>query len=307
MQLFWVSGAVGQIKTVNLTFKTLIFIFIGLALLMIGLGVILQYFGFRMAIEYDPTIARKLGNLHTAVELEHLHALYEAKLNDVNEQVKINLSKIEELEALNRKLSVMATPVALRKEMPVINGVGGQYNPIKRNKVSSPLVLFSHSARDIDSLNKQLSRSILETKGYLDWLRSKPTNSPLQQKVRIASGFGVRIDPFKFTPSFHSGVDFSSVLGTSFYSTARGVIVEAGWHPEYGNHVVIDHGEGFKTRYAHAEKVYVKKGMRVDQNALLGRVGTTGRSTAPHLHYEVILNGKRVNPLGYLSVQNHLH
>ena len=113
MQIFWVSGAVGQIKTVNLTLKTLVIGLLSFTLILITLGSALQFFGFRMAIEYDPAIARSLGNLHTAVELESLHALYEAKLNDVNTKLDSNRSKIKELEALNQKLALLATPAII--------------------------------------------------------------------------------------------------------------------------------------------------------------------------------------------------
>ena len=305
MQLFWVSGAVGQIKSINLTFKTLVFALLSLALLLITLGSALQFFGFRMAIEYDPAIARKLGNLHTAVELENLHALYKAKLFEVNNQLEINRNKIKELEALNQKLALMATPVILGKEKLALLSVGGQYQPIKNHESKSLLVLFSQSSLDLKHLNKRLDQSIAKTKQYVDWLKSKPISLPIHGSLSLASGFGTRIDPFELNPSFHAGLDFSSAKGTPFYAAAKGKVTAAGWHASYGNQVLIDHADGFSTRYAHAEKLYVTPGMFVEQSSLLGAVGSTGRSTGPHLHYEVMKNGERIDPAQFFLGLKH--
>jgi murein DD-endopeptidase MepM/ murein hydrolase activator NlpD len=296
MQLFWVSGAVGQIRTINLTFKTLLIGFFLFALFLISLGSALQFFGFRMAVEYDPTIARKLGNLHTAVELEHLHAIYEAKLKDVNTQLETNRAKIKELDDLNRKLALIATPAAIKREKSLSSGVGGQYEPLNPIKSKSTIELLSHTSQEIKMLNKQVERSLSQTQGYLNWLKSKPIIAPMHGSLSLASVFGARIDPFRFTPSFHAGLDFSSNSGTPFYATAKGKVIEAGWHEGYGNQILIEHGDGYRTRYAHASRLYVKPGMMVEQNALLGAVGNTGRSTGPHLHYEVIKSGERIDP-----------
>ena len=303
MQIFWVSGAVGQIKTVNLTLKTLMIGFFAFTLLLVALGSALQFFGFRMAIEYDPSIARSMGNLHTAVELENLHALYEAKLNDVNTQLDTNRSKINELEALNQKLAYLATPAVIRKDKPLSSSMGGKFEPLEPIKSQSPLKLFSNASRDIKLLNKQLDQTVLATRDYINWLKSKPISVPVHGTLSLASGFGARTDPFTFQPSFHPGLDFQSVIGTPFYATAKGRVVEAGWVSGYGNQIVIDHGDGFSTRYAHAERLYVKRGAMVDQNTLLGAVGSSGRSTGPHLHYEVIKNGDRIDPIKLLKVK----
>lgn len=296
MQLFWVSGAVGQIKTVNLTFKTILIGFFLLTLLLISLGSALQFFGFRMAVEYDPGIARKLGNLHTAVELENLHALYEAKLNDVNNQIEINREKIKELDSLNRKLAVLATPASIKKQKSLSAGIGGQYQPLSATKPKSTLARISNVSKELKMLNRQLDESLEQTNQYFDWLKSKPIIAPIHGAVSLVSNFGARIDPFRFTPSFHGGLDFSASQGSQFFATAKGKVIQAGWHEGYGNQVLIDHGDGYRTRYAHAYRLFVKEGMLVDQNTLLGVVGSTGRSTGPHLHYEVIKSGVKIDP-----------
>lgn len=303
MQIFWVSGAVGQIKTINLTIKTLTIGFVGFAILLVALGSALQFFGFRMAIEYDPSIARSLGNLHTAVEIENLHALYQAKLSDVNAELEKNRSKIKELETLNQKLAYLATPAVIRKDKSIALGMGGQFEPLEPVRSSSPLKLFSHTSRDIKLLNSQLEQVVVATKDYLNWLKSKPISVPIHGPVSLASGFGARTDPFTFKPSFHPGLDFQTSIGTPFYASAKGQVVEAGWVSGYGNQIVIDHGDGFSTRYAHADRLFVKRGVMVDQNTLLGVVGSTGRSTGPHLHYEMIKNGDKIDPIKLINVR----
>lgn len=115
------------------------------------------------------------------------------------------------------------------------------------------------------------------------------------------SSFGTRIDPFTGRRSQHDGVDFVAPAGTPIVAAAGGVVVAAEWHHEYGNMIDIDHGNGLKTRYAHASKVLVKVGDLVRPGQLIARVGTTGRSTGAHLHFEVHVNGVPRNPSGFLT------
>lgn len=116
-----------------------------------------------------------------------------------------------------------------------------------------------------------------------------------------ASGFGTRLDPFTGRRVRHEGVDFAAPSGTPIVAAAGGVVVAAEFHPEYGNLVDIDHGDGLRTRYAHASAVLVKAGDLVRPGQAIARVGSTGRSTGPHLHFEVHVNGVPRNPHGFLQ------
>jgi len=115
------------------------------------------------------------------------------------------------------------------------------------------------------------------------------------------SGFGARIDPFTGRRTQHDGVDFVAPPGTPILAAAGGVVVAAEWHSEYGNMIDIDHGNGLKTRYAHASKSLVRVGDLVRPGQLIARVGSTGRSTGAHLHFEVHVNGVPRNPGGFLN------
>ncbi|OMP75061.1 MULTISPECIES: M23 family metallopeptidase [unclassified Chitinophaga] len=131
-------------------------------------------------------------------------------------------------------------------------------------------------------------------------LASIPAIQPVSNKdlKRIASGFGYRIDPIYKTVKYHSGLDFAAPAGTPIYATGDGVVEEASMSDVgYGNHVVVNHGYGYRTRYGHMLKIKVKTGTAVKRGDVLGWVGSTGKSTGPHCHYEVEKNGEKVDPV----------
>ena len=121
-----------------------------------------------------------------------------------------------------------------------------------------------------------------------------------------ASGYGVRLDPFRRTPAFHSGLDFAGPTMTPIHATAPGVVAFTGVRSGYGNTIEIDHGGGFKTRYAHLHNIAVAPGQRVGLGQRIGGMGSTGRSTGPHLHYEVWFNGRAQNPDRYLRAGDYV-
>lgn len=127
-----------------------------------------------------------------------------------------------------------------------------------------------------------------------------------QQGARTTSSFGVRFDPFTGRPAFHSGLDFVSGFGSPVLTTAPGVVSFTGTRSGYGNTVEIDHGRGFKTRYAHLSAISVSPGQRVAVGQRVGALGNTGRSTGPHLHYEIWLNGRAVNPNRFIRAGEHV-
>ena len=150
---------------------------------------------------------------------------------------------------------------------------------------------------------KSYEKLIVMAKNKSKMLASIPAIQPVSNKNlrRIASGFGYRIDPIYRTRKMHKGLDFSAPTGTKIYATGDGVIKKvkrARWG--YGTHVVIDHGYGYTTLYGHMSRASVKQGQRVKRGQQIGLVGSTGKSTGPHLHYEVAKNGVQVNPIGYL-------
>jgi murein DD-endopeptidase MepM/ murein hydrolase activator NlpD len=117
----------------------------------------------------------------------------------------------------------------------------------------------------------------------------------------LSSAYGNRRDPFTGGADFHPGLDISADPGTPVHTTADGTVVSAGWSGNYGNLIVVDHGFGIQTRYGHLSKYQTRLGQRVRRGEIIGHVGSTGRSTSPHLHYEILTNGKLTNPLRILA------
>lgn len=177
--------------------------------------------------------------------------------------------------------------------------------PNMRNTVDSKLVALLFSRMDtLDSqlLHQAISFNLLRDVAIQD--RQKLAHTPLVLPINIkdytvSSGFGTRIDPVYDTPKFHEGLDIAADMGTEIYATADGVIDFAGEKNGYGNCIDIDHGNDYKTRYGHLSKILVKNGERVKRGTLIGLVGSTGKSTGPHLHYEVHFKGEPQNPVNY--------
>ena len=117
----------------------------------------------------------------------------------------------------------------------------------------------------------------------------------------FTSAFGVRSDPFAGSAAMHAGIDLASRTGTPIYATADGIVDRAEWFGGYGNMVEIDHGKGIATRYGHMSRIAARSGMPVKRGDLIGYVGSTGRSTGSHLHYEVRIDGRAVNPMPFLQ------
>jgi len=169
--------------------------------------------------------------------------------------------------------------------------------------------LIISTSRRMDILTKQLvvqSRSLDEITVLASekekLLAAIPAIQPVANEdlSRMASGYGWRTDPFTKVRKFHHGMDFTAPTGTPIYATGNGRVVRAdNTATGYGNHIVIDHGFGYETLYAHLHRYNVRVGQKVNRGDVIGFVGSTGRSQAPHLHYEVIKDGERINPINF--------
>ncbi|AZQ64450.1 M23 family metallopeptidase [Flammeovirga pectinis] len=191
-------------------------------------------------------------------------------------------------------------------------GTGGsqKYQDLLDKKLAREDMILSTLSK-IDNLKRQM---YVQTKSYdeivdLALNKSKmmaaiPAIQPVDNKdlKRLASGYGMRIHPILKVKKMHTGIDFSAPKGTPIYATGDGKVIKARKSNRgYGWEIEIDHGFGYVSKYAHQSKFYVKKGQRVTRGQKIGEVGSTGSSTAPHLHYEVIHKRKKVNPIKYFS------
>ena len=201
--------------------------------------------------------------------------------------------RIEALEVQMRKLAVLAGADPLPERAA---GIGGAVDASTGyDYVSDRIEDLSSRIARLDQQGLALERSMREKTRLL---ASTPSVWPL--RGYIASGYGRRSDPFTGEIEWHQGVDIVASPGAPVRTTADGVVLEAATSPTFGKNVVVSHGFGAVTRYAHLSQIEVRRGQRLRRGQMVGRVGNTGRSRAPHLHYEVWLNGRAQNPLDHI-------
>jgi murein DD-endopeptidase MepM/ murein hydrolase activator NlpD len=219
----------------------------------------------------------------------------QASLDRVEARQAASLSSIEAgYEAKAQRIRGVLADLGLNgarlagRENP---GIGGPLVPARMELASTGS--FEHHVNRVSVARAQVDR-LTRT------LASVPVRRPVMGDPEISSGFGMRIDPFIRAPAMHTGMDFRGDTGDPARATADGNVTVAGWQGGYGKMVEIDHGNGLTTRYAHLSDIGVKVGQRVRAGHIIGKIGSTGRSTGPHLHYETRVGGDAVDPRKFL-------
>ena len=237
-------------------------------------------------------------------ELQNLE-LHFNLLNKKMEEVETVLTNIEDRDNAIYRLYFEANPIpeAQRKQ-----GLGGVNRYKKYEGFNNSEIIIDANKR-IDILQKRItvqSKSLDEitnlAKDKESFLAKIPAIQPIKNEdlTRMASGYGYRSDPFTKVRKFHYGMDFTAARGTPVYATGDGVIKRADSRSSgYGRHIRVDHGYGYVSLYAHLYKYNVRRGQKVKRGDLIGYVGSSGRSQAPHLHYEVFKDKKRINPINF--------
>ena len=237
-------------------------------------------------------------------ELENMKFQY-SQLDKKMENIEGVLKNIEERDNAIYRIYFEASPISEDKRKAGFGGVN-RYKKFDGFEYSN---VIKESNRKIDVIQKRLtiqSKSLDEiAKLAMDrekFLKSIPAIQPVNNDdlTRIASGFGYRIDPFTKARKHHYGIDFTAPQGTPVYATGDGTIIRADNRSSgYGNHIRIDHGYGYTSLYAHLYKFNVKRYQKVKRGDLIGYVGSTGRSSAPHLHYEIFKDKVKINPINF--------
>ena len=239
-----------------------------------------------------------------ARELEYMKLQYEI-LNDRLDNIEILLTDMEQRDNDLYRVMFEADPIprqVRRSGFSDADRYAGLYGYINSNQVVS-------AARKLDVISSQMYHQSVSydtlfamARNKSDMLAHIPAIFPLKEtEIKyISSYFGYRPDPIYKVEKLHTGIDFSAQMGTEAYATGDGVVsdVEKG-HWGYGNMVTIDHGYGYKTRYAHLQKAAVRKGQRMKRGQLIGFIGNTGKTTGVHLHYEVLKNDVPINPINF--------
>lgn len=239
-----------------------------------------------------------------ARELEYMKLQYEI-LNDRLDNMEILLSDMEQRDNDLYRVMFEADPIPVNKRRSGFL-TPNRYDNLYGYENSNQVV---NASRKLDIIASQLYHQSVSYDELFELARNKsdmlahiPAIFPLKgtEIKYISSYFGYRPDPIYKIEKFHSGIDFSAQMGTEAYATGDGVVydVEKG-HWGYGNMVTIDHGFGYKTRYAHLQKAAVRKGQKVKRGQLIGYIGNTGKTTGVHLHYEVLKNDVQIDPINF--------
>jgi len=207
-------------------------------------------------------------------------------------------AKLTQLESLGERVSGLAgAPSAIARQPSGAGGALVAPHPLSLNEVERVMA-------GLEQLTVQRTQSLTGLESELFHLKMKRILLPTQKPVLdgdIGSPFGWRTDPITGATALHTGLDFPALVGTPVYAAAGGIVVEQRFHPEYGNMIEIDHGNDLITRYAHSSRVWVKKGDLVKRGQKIAEVGTTGRSTGAHLHFEVWVAGLPQDPQKFLD------
>jgi murein DD-endopeptidase MepM/ murein hydrolase activator NlpD len=216
--------------------------------------------------------------------LDHVEGRQMAALNSYEDGLE---SKVRRMRGLISDLGLdMAQLEAAAPRAPM----GGPFIPVKLASNASPFDRELYRINVTRAQADKLTRTLAQV----------PYRKPVIGEVEFTSGFGIRSDPFLGRPAMHTGLDFRAQMGDPVRVTANGKVVNSGWSGGYGRMVEIDHGNGLSTRYGHLSQIDVKVGDMVKIGQVIGEVGSTGRSTGPHLHYETRIDGEAVDPQKFL-------
>ena len=216
----------------------------------------------------------------------------EASLDRVDRREGAALAQLQaRYEGKARKMRSVLAQLGLKLDANPPPGIGGPFVPV---------ALPSES----QSFERALTRVNI-ARAYADKLSATlvkvPVREPVTGEIDFSSPYGVRVDPFLHVPAMHTGIDFRGTFGEPIHATAAGTVTSAGWSGGYGQMVEVDHGNGLATRYGHLSEIDVKVGQSIRIGQVVGRLGSTGRSTGPHLHYETRVDGEAVDPQKFLK------
>ena len=248
--------------------------------------------------------------INTPAEISQKRALenYELQFDILDKklkQIETVVANIEERDNNIYRVYFEASPIPEEQRKAGFGGVN-RYKDLEGYDNSD---LIINTAKRLDILSKQTvvqSRSLDEIErlaaNKAELIEAIPSIQPIknQDLTRMASGYGYRIDPFTKKRRFHYGMDFSARKGTPIYATGNGIVKRADNRSSgFGKHIRIDHGFGYVSLYAHLSKYNVRRGQKVKRGDIIGYVGNTGRSMGPHLHYEILKDKKKINPLNF--------
>ena len=303
LQIILISDRLGKVRTVALSRRHLL---LTIALALFGaasLAALVYWASMRFAVEFKVPAIRELLAATEQRESERAREFMQQNLNAMAVKLGEMQAQLTRLDALGERLSAIAGVLPQEFRFSETPGLGGaQATSIPPYDLSLAEFNQRLAALSQGVENRSDMLGVLEAQLFFQAVNKKllPTMLPVNAQFN-ASGFGMRIDPITGQQAMHEGIDFIADTGTSVVAAAGGVVQFAGFHPQYGHVIDIDHGNDLVTRYAHLSKMLVEEGAIVQRGRKIAEVGSTGRSTGSHLHFEVRFKGSAQNPMRFLG------
>jgi murein DD-endopeptidase MepM/ murein hydrolase activator NlpD len=302
LNIILVSGAAARARTITLDWRHVAVGCIALLVVFVAFTLAFNFVTLRYAAAIQHPWLQAIVLADQRAEALRTQEKVQGHLNAMAVRLGELQARMLRLDGLGDRLAKAAglKPQELQAGQAPGRGGAESDRPARNLSVQEFTDLLERLARQVNDRTDQLG--VLEALLVEDSANRKflPTLQPVVDGW-YSSNFGYRIDPFSGQQSFHEGIDFPADPGTPIVAAASGLVVESGWHPQYGKIIQIDHGNGLVSRYAHASQLGVKEGDLVVRGQQIGAVGSTGRSTGPHLHFEVRLNGVPQNPVRFLG------
>lgn len=302
MQIILIPDRLAKTKTVNISVFHLVFAAIGGSVILVAMTAALYWVTLRFAVELRVPVLHQFVVAVQKSENDRGREFVQQNLNAMAVKLGEMQAQLTRLDALGERLSSLAgfKPQDFRfGESPGLGGATSTSLPAQNLSLKEFSERVTEVSRTVESRTDMLG--VLEAQLFEQAVKKKlmPTMMPVSAPFN-ASGFGIRIDPITGQQAMHEGIDFIADVGTPVVAAAGGVVQFAGFHPQYGYMVDIEHGNDLVTRYAHLSKQLVMEGDVVQRGRRIGEVGSTGRSTGPHLHFEVRFKGSPQNPTRFL-------
>jgi len=306
VQIILIPDRLAKTKTVTISLGHLAAAAFGGALTLVALTMALYWVTLRLAVEFKVPVLHDVVQAVHRAEAERGREFVQQNLNAMAVKLGEMQAQLTRLDALGERLSSLAgfKPQEFRfGEAPGLGGATSTSLPAQNLSLRDFGDRLAEVARNVESRTDMLG--VLEAQMFEQAVKKKlmPTMMPVNARFN-ASGFGIRLDPITGQQSMHEGIDFIADTGTPIVAAAGGVVQFAGFHPQYGNMIDVEHGNDLVTRYAHASKLLVQEGDVIQRGRKIAEIGSTGRSTGPHLHFEVRFKGSPQNPMQFLLAAN---
>jgi murein DD-endopeptidase MepM/ murein hydrolase activator NlpD len=304
VNILFLSSNKGQICGLNLAKPTHVLLMSGILGLMISGSVLLGY-NLNTSQDHRVLIDEWQADVHSQqVQLTHIREEAEADIDALSSRIGLLQAHVMRLDALGRKLVQMASIDTNEFDFDSSPPLGGPEADVDK------VIEQAELSKAIDKLGLQLN----DRENQLVVMEGLVLNENLQKEVEpsgrpitkgwLSSYYGMRTHPLSGRREMHKGIDFAGAMGGQVIAVAKGVVTYSGKRYSYGNLIEIAHGNGYSTRYAHNSRLLVSVGDTVEKGFQIAEIGSSGRSTGPHVHFEVLKNGREVNPIPFIRASN---